>query len=90
MRRESELLTALADCGIEQYTRTMQGLQCAVTEEKNVDYRDRCGAARHRGKACWTSPAALPPAAQRRPPGRSVCRGRCKFKYAARTPTPAS
>ena len=23
-------------------------------------------------------------------PGRSVCRGRCKFKYAARTPTPAS
>lgn len=33
VRRESELLTALADCGIEQYTRTMQGLQCAVTED---------------------------------------------------------
>ena len=48
VRRESELLTALADCGIEQYTRTMQGLQCAVTEEKNVDCRNRCGAARHR------------------------------------------
>lgn len=36
VRRESELLTALADCGIEQYTRTMQGLQCAVTEEKTL------------------------------------------------------
>ena len=36
VRKETELLTALADCGIEQYTRTMQGLQCAVTEEKTL------------------------------------------------------
>lgn len=36
VRREQELLTSLADCGIEQYTRTMQGLQCAVTEEKTL------------------------------------------------------
>lgn len=36
VRKELELLTSLADCGIEQYTRTMQGLQCAVTEEKTL------------------------------------------------------
>ena len=36
IRRELELLTSLADCGIEQYTRTMQGLQCAATEEKTL------------------------------------------------------
>jgi len=35
-QRRYQLLTALADCGIEQYTRTMQGLQCAVTEEKTL------------------------------------------------------
>lgn len=34
VRRELELLTSLADCGIEQYTRILQGMQCAVTEEK--------------------------------------------------------
>ena len=36
IRRDLELLTSLADCGIEQYTRTMQGLHCAVTEEKTL------------------------------------------------------
>ena len=36
VRKELELLTSLADCGIEQYTRTMQGLQCTVTEEKTL------------------------------------------------------
>ena len=36
VRRELELLTSLADCGIEQYTRVLQGMQCAVTEEKTL------------------------------------------------------
>ena len=36
VRRELELLTSLADCGVEQYTRIMQGLQCAVTEERTL------------------------------------------------------
>ena len=36
VRRELELLTSLADCGIEQYTRILQGMQCAVTEEKTL------------------------------------------------------
>lgn len=36
VRKELELLTSLADCGIEQYTRTLDGLQCAVTEEKTL------------------------------------------------------
>ena len=36
MRRDLELLTSLADCGIEQYTRILNGLQCAVTEEKTL------------------------------------------------------
>ncbi len=49
MRRELELLTALADCGIEQYTRTMQGLQCAVTEEKNADQPSRLPRCPHGG-----------------------------------------
>lgn len=36
VRRETELLTSLADCGIEQYTRTLQGLQCTAAEEKTL------------------------------------------------------
>jgi hypothetical protein len=36
VRRDLELLTSLADCGIEQYTRILQGMQCAVTEEKTL------------------------------------------------------
>ena len=31
---ELELLTSLADCGIEQYTRFCRGMQCAATEKK--------------------------------------------------------
>ena len=36
LRRDVEVLTSLADCGIEQYPRTLQGLQCAAAEEKTL------------------------------------------------------
>lgn len=89
VRKELELLTSLADCGIEQYTRTMQGLQCAVTEEKTLT-AETVAALPGAGESVLDITGSFAPGGVTLATGKPVCRALCRYKFAARTPTAAS
>lgn len=67
----------------------MQGLQCAVTEEKTLT-AETVAALPGAGESVLDIAGSFAPGGVTLATGKPVCRALCRYKFAARTPTAAS